>query len=312
MRNVSYFDMLMSQVEIKPLIFKFRELYRIIKLFPNWPDIILVAIGLKAIVKVSIKEGEQITIHSLKDMRKLIYENPYYKIAVMPSRFKIGIGKYDIIFNYNKKQLHLYHGGNRKEINHAIGAISEIFCDNIYDKLDVKNKDVVDIGANIGDSALYFATKQSKRVLAFEPYKNNLSIMSRSMLLNKIKNVVIINQAVADKIKTVKLPENGTFSSTINAKGKIPVEVTTLKSIVTNYNILNGVLKLDCEGSEYDIILSQQSSVLRKFNQMIIEYHYGYKNLEKKLKIAGFKTIHTRPLHTQNMDIGLLFAQKIA
>jgi len=38
-----------------------------------------------------------------------------------------------------------------------------------YKILGVSNKDVIDIGANIGDTAIYFAVKGARHVYAFEP-----------------------------------------------------------------------------------------------------------------------------------------------
>jgi len=39
-----------------------------------------------------------------------------------------------------------------------------------YDWLDVKGKRVLDVGASIGDTAVYFAVKGASEVVAFEPY----------------------------------------------------------------------------------------------------------------------------------------------
>ena len=57
---------------------------------------------------------------------------------------------------------------------------------------------------------------------------------------------------------------------------------------------------MDCEGSEYDIILNTPIKVLRKTKAIVIEYHdpddfgiankkYTLSNLVKHLKKAGFK-----------------------
>ena len=47
----------------------------------------------------------------------------------------------------------------------------------------------------------------------------------------------------------------------------------------------NLVLKMDCEGSEYRIILNTDKKILRKFTQIIMEYHFGYKNLKYGLTV---------------------------
>ena len=61
--------------------------------------------------------------------------------------------------------------------------------------------------------------------------------------------------------------------------------VITLKNIIPD-NDENLVLKMDCEGSEYRIILNTDKKILRKFTQIIMEYHFGYQNL--KLKLPNF------------------------
>jgi methyltransferase FkbM-like protein len=51
------------------------------------------------------------------------------------------------------------------------------------------------------------------------------------------------------------------------------------------------ILKMDCEGCEYEVILSADEHTLQKFDLVMIEYHYGYgyKNLKQKLERSGFK-----------------------
>jgi Methyltransferase FkbM domain len=52
----------------------------------------------------------------------------------------------------------------------------------------------------------------------------------------------------------------------------------TLEDILNKYNAPNGktVLKMDCEGAEYEIILSATVDTLLRFSHLLIEYHYGY------------------------------------
>jgi Methyltransferase FkbM domain len=82
------------------------------------------------------------------------------------------------------------------------------------------------------------------------------------------------------------------------------------------------ILKMDCEGSEYEVILSAEAheQTLQKFDLVIIEYHYGYKNLKQKLERSGFKVSVTRPKieawppevsdQRDKLAIGHIFAKK--
>ncbi len=98
-------------------------------------------------------------------------------------------------------------------------------------------------------------------------------------------------------------------------KGK-QILIKNLETICREYKINNAVLKMDCEGCEYATILDTSNETLNKFDQIIIEYHYGYLDIEKKLKEAGFKIRHTAPTNTYNqeaktmMTSGILFAEK--
>jgi hypothetical protein len=52
---------------------------------------------------------------------------------------------------------------------------------------------------------------------------------------------------------------------------------------------------MDCEGCEYDIILSAQDNVLSCFSHMLIEYHYGYKDLKERLEKCDFDISLIKP-----------------
>jgi hypothetical protein len=71
-----------------------------------------------------------------------------------------------------------------------------------------------------------------------------------------------------------------------------------LEGILNENNLISDssmILKMDCEGCEYEPILSTNESTLRKFSHIMIEYHFGYKNLEEKLEKCGFEVSVTRP-----------------
>ena len=73
------------------------------------------------------------------------------------------------------------------------------------------------------------------------------------------------------------------------------------------------LLKLDCEGSEYEIIESLEEKYFEIIEKMIIEYHLAnsnpelLENLKKKLKQHSYE-ISVDPLFK---DIGFLYAKKI-
>lgn len=80
-------------------------------------------------------------------------------------------------------------------------------------------------------------------------------------------------------------------------KGGIKIPIFSLKTLLELYSDkLRGelLLKMDCEGCEYNL-LNEDNDVLRKFKRMQIEYHNGYNSLKNKLEKAGFKVKYTKP-----------------
>ena len=196
------------------------------------------------------------------------------------------------------------------------------FIDEGYKWLNVKGKEVVDVGANIGDTAIYFAVNGAKHVYAFEPYPFSYKIAVKNIKLNKLeKKVTLLNEAIGEENKTIYIDENyeNTDGDDLKEfkKGK-KIKVVTLEEIVKKFNLKNAVLKMDCEGCEYNSILNTPNKVLRNFEQIMIEYHYGYLDLKKKLEEAGFKVKVSLPVYSfnsrtknPNMIQGYLYAQKI-
>jgi len=50
------------------------------------------------------------------------------------------------------------------------GDLADVFGSEEFKSMNFLNKIVLDIGANIGDSSIYFATLGAKKVMAVEPF----------------------------------------------------------------------------------------------------------------------------------------------
>jgi len=108
-----------------------------------------------------------------------------------------------------------------------------------------------------------------------------------------------------------------------SGKGK-KIPMYSLKTIVEEYKIENAVLKMDCEGCEYNL-LNEDDETLKKFNRIVLEFHYGYKNIDYKLRNTGFSTkafivskrggndprLKSMALNNRDYTYGLLYAKLI-
>ena len=99
---------------------------------------------------------------------------------------------------------------------------------------------------------------------------------------------------------------NPDFKNTIGSDLKsfndgIDIKILSLKTLLNDYHIENAVLKMDCEGCEYNL-LKEDNDTLKKFKRIQIEYHYGYEKLKEKLEEAGFTVTYTKPRKLLDTD----------
>jgi FkbM family methyltransferase len=167
-------------------------------------------------------------------------------------------------------------------------SILEIFEEGIYETLDVKGKIVVDVGAYIGDSAIYFALKGAKMVFAIEPHPDAFAEILDNIKLNNLEHIIVkLNLGIASRRSKICI-ENADIGSTYgiyhrpgNCIDAVPA--ITLGELIDRFNIdgSDAVLKMDCEGCEFDVILNDYEHV-RLFRELVLEYHPTFVN--KSLK----------------------------
>lgn len=224
-----------------------------------------------------------------------------------------------ISFNYKNKNYKLFYNSfaQKRSLVHLIG---EQFIGENYKWLEPKGRDVVDVGACMGDSILWFFANNARRIIAFEPYHQNYNCAKRVILENNIKNVKLERKGVGTS-RIIKIPENvdsTSYTELLPTKEGAVTQVIDLDMIIREYKIRdNAVLKMDCENCEYESILTAKRSTLRKFKRMMFEYHKGYLPIKKKLEEAGFKVDGNKRLswndpNTPNPDVlGFLYAERI-
>lgn len=205
------------------------------------------------------------------------------------------------------------HGGTSN------GDVIGIYLDNIYRQLPVKGKAVVDIGANIADSSIYFALCGANKVIGLEPFPKNFQLAQKNIKFNRLSDKITVHLAgcAAYNRDMIVDPDFNSDGKTIlkDFKKGIIIPTLTLENVLSHNNLLkydSHILKMDCEGCEYETVLSADKYILRKFSHMMIEYHYGYKNLKEKIEESGFKVSVTRPRmqHRGNYYYGDIFAER--
>ncbi len=168
-----------------------------------------------------------------------------------------------------------------------------------FDSIDFKDGDVViDIGGNIGTVSIYLAKKYPfLKIYAFEPVKQNYENFLKNIELNNINKDIIkvFNLAITKDRRDVILtsPFNNSGASNIynNFRGSgniilnndISIKSITFDDIFSNNNISKcKLLKIDCEGAEYEILYSANIENLKNCEYMRAEFH-GKKYKQKDL-----------------------------
>lgn len=220
--------------------------------------------------------------NTLKDIRKVItkkYSNENYmhfcKLGGIDFKF------YDFIFSNCVR----YFEGEVDDYN--------------FDSIDFKDGDVViDIGGNIGMASIYLAKKYPfLKIYAFEPVKQNYENFLKNIELNNINKDIIkvFNLAITkdrrDVILTLHFSNSGASniynhfrdSSKLISNNDISIKSITFDDIFSNNNISKcKLLKIDCEGAEYEILYSANVENLKNCEYMRGEFH-GKKYKQKDL-----------------------------
>jgi FkbM family methyltransferase len=156
---------------------------------------------------------------------------------------------------------------------------------NIVDAHLNLDKDVVDIGANVGLFSVYFAKKISheRRVLAIEPTPNASGLLEKNLQNNNVANSVIVFNGVASNaagIYNLKViagkEEYSTLGGNINqthVHDHLPEEISvpgsTVDKLVDEYGLTPGFIKIDTEGAEY-LVLQGSEMTLRACHPVIL------------------------------------------
>jgi FkbM family methyltransferase len=172
-----------------------------------------------------------------------------------------------------------------------------------HSMINVKGRDVVDVGAYLDNTAIYYALSQkAKHVYAFEPYPYIFNTAVRSVKANKLgKMITTYNTAVSGVSGCAQLDKNLTSFGMVDAqksgKQKGGIKVISLDSVVRSLGIKHGALKVDCEGCEYSIFSHSSGKTLRSFDIIHVEYHYGYVDIVERLRAEGFDVTYTKPAY---------------
>lgn len=125
-----------------------------------------------------------------------------------------------------------------------------------------KEKDIIDAGGFVGDSALVLSKYTTGKVHTFEAEEENYKKIQTTMAMNDNKQIVPVNSALTNKVGTVEFLVLGETSGAnkVAHGGKnsklnvVSVPCTTIDAYVKENQIQVGLIKTDVEGAEQALL----------------------------------------------------------
>lgn len=204
--------------------------------------------------------------------------------------------------------------------------LREVFVDGTYNFIHDKPVVVWDIGMNTGFASLYFASNEKvEAVWGYEPFGQTYQQALRNFDLNPLaKKIKAFEYGVSDREQTLvveysyehkasvgidRIPEEALKQAESLSKAEIRIKPATevLESMRAEHPGLDIVAKIDCEGSEYEILSSLHAhGQLGHLKMVMIEWHEkGPDQLVENLRDSGFAIFSRRP---KSKTIGMLYA----
>lgn len=144
---------------------------------------------------------------------------------------------------------------------------------------------VIDVGANAGFFCLQaFARHADARLIAFEPLPNHVALIGRQVALNPGIDLKVDARPVGGERKTVEMRFDSRREYSVDASlfpvagmdAALRVEATTLADVYDEYGITRcHLLKMDCEGAEYEILHRCPDRIFAATDGIVLEIHHG-------------------------------------
>ena len=183
-------------------------------------------------------------------------------------------------------------------------VIFEIFAQSIYPVHLGPDSVVLDIGAQIGGFSL-LAGRAGARVLSYEPVPANFAALQRNLELNRAARVRAVQAAVtgARETRQMFVPDDGGHTGRFSlhpGRGTRTIEAAcvSLDEIIADNGLERlDLLKIDCQGSEYEILYGTAAKTFDRIRAMVVECevfdapaHWSIAALEAHLRQLGYET----------------------
>ena len=177
-----------------------------------------------------------------------------------------------------------YYNGYYLPVNQFDSSVfySKYAIDELTTLDSVRNKDIIDAGGYVGDTALLFSSYTDKSIHVFEASPSNMDIIRETIRLNQLENIVPVSKALGEKsgMATFSLGERNSCNSLVERPGynypdHIEVPVITLDDYVRENNLEVGLIKVDIEGGEQLLLKGAVETIRTQHPILLISIYHS-------------------------------------
>ena len=177
-----------------------------------------------------------------------------------------------------------YYNGYYLPVNQFDSSVfySKYAIDELTTLDSVRNKDIIDAGGYVGDTALLFSSYTDKSIHVFEASPSNMDIIRETIRLNQLENIVPVSKALGEKsgTATFSLGERNSCNSLVERPGynypnHIEVPVITLDDYVRENNLEVGFIKVDIEGGEQLLLKGAVETIRTQHPILLISIYHS-------------------------------------
>ena len=177
-----------------------------------------------------------------------------------------------------------YYNGYYLPVNQFDSSVfySKYAIDELTTLDSVRNKDIIDAGGYVGDTALLFSSYTDKSIHVFEASPSNMDIIRETIRLNQLENIVPVSKALGEKsgTATFSLGERNSCNSLVerpsyNYPNHIEVPVITLDDYVRENNLEVGLIKVDIEGGEQLLLKGAVETIRTQHPILLISIYHS-------------------------------------
>jgi FkbM family methyltransferase len=222
----------------------------------------------------------------------------------------------------NETGVYIFRNGFKMKIKRSIdtSTIAVIFIKKDYGVVG-DDSIVIDIGANIGAYSIFAACSKNTKIYSYEPMKETYDFLVENIRLNKLeKRIFPFRLGISSEVKKTKLylseesPFNSMYQNLYPTKRPKNYEIINcirLKDVFEKNKIRKcHILKIDCEGAEFEILYGLPEKYFERILRMKIEYHNidsKEKNIEKLLEFLEKKKFTIERIRRDSERTGVVW-----